>query len=248
MIIPYALFTFAVSALIFILIAINGQKRHPEDFNNNETFAFNQNITSNIVPQNLMETKNLVKENKQNDDKKDNDKTKRKPKSTTKIETKNNTPNTEKEVIAISEGFKFLTDIPLDSELQSFIYNMCVQNNIEYELILALIWRESQFNPDLTYYNTNGTTDSGLMQINDVHRENLKKKGINNLFDPKQNIKAGIGIITPYLKKYDDKTALMAYQKGVSGMKSYKKRGIDATKAVNEIISKRNTYKNLLDS
>ncbi|MCL2013385.1 MAG: lytic transglycosylase domain-containing protein [Oscillospiraceae bacterium] len=144
-----------------------------------------------------------------------------------------------------TENFVYLPGVPLDKELQKYIYTLCEKNNIEYELLLALIWGESRFMTEAVNQNTNGTVDRGLMQINEIHKEKLSKKGIDNLFDPKQNILAGISILKPLLDKYDEKTALMAYQKGVKGMMAYKAQGVEETRAVKNILIRRNMYKTM---
>ena len=59
-----------------------------------------------------------------------------------------------------------------------------------------IMWRESNCRYGLTNYNTDGTTDWGLMQINDTNVEMLKSKGIistaEELFNPYINLKASL--------------------------------------------------------
>lgn len=76
---------------------------------------------------------------------------------------------------------------------------MCDENEISYELVLAVMYLESRFDVEaVNYANSNGTRDYGLMQINsrykDVHAENA---GIDNfnVFDPYENIKVGINVL-----------------------------------------------------
>lgn len=114
--------------------------------------------------------------------------------------------------------FRYL-DIPLSRELQRYTYQKCREYGLEYEMVLAVMWRESGFQTQAVGYNTNGTRDSGLMQINDVNRRwLLDRHGISDLLDPYQNITAGTAILADYFSKYGENHALMAYQYGEQGM------------------------------
>ncbi len=136
--------------------------------------------------------------------------------------------------------------IPLSPKLQQFTYDLCEQNDVPYPLVLAIIEHESNFNSKAVHQNTNGTTDSGLMQINDIAKEHIKKSfGVTNLMDPKQNIKAGIGILSDYLKDYNLNDAVMAYALGETGMSNARKSGRTSTKATSEILSLMAEYETL---
>jgi hypothetical protein len=64
----------------------------------------------------------------------------------------------------------------------------------QVENAMAVLQGESSGNPNATNSNTNGTTDRGLFQINDVHTQELKDRGIisseDDLYDPETNVKA----------------------------------------------------------
>lgn len=53
---------------------------------------------------------------------------------------------------------------------------------------LAIMKCESGGNPKATNYNTNGTRDSGLFQINSVHAKKVNGD-LDSLYDPKVNIR-----------------------------------------------------------
>ena len=38
-------------------------------------------------------------------------------------------------------------DLPLSEELQRYTYNRCQELGLEYEMVLAIMWRESRFQP-----------------------------------------------------------------------------------------------------
>lgn len=64
-------------------------------------------------------------------------------------------------------------------------------------ILRAIAEVESGFNPKATNKNTNGSIDMGMMQINSIHLDRLKKFGIekNALFDACQNIYVGAYIL-----------------------------------------------------
>lgn len=123
-------------------------------------------------------------------------------------------------------------DIPLDTELQRYTYDLCVEYGVEeyYPLMLAVMWHESNFNEKVV----SKTNDYGLMQINKINHKWLSEKlGITDFLDAKQNIKAGVYMLSTYLLKYKDiDKALMAYNLGEAGARRYWKAGKYTTKYV----------------
>lgn len=117
-------------------------------------------------------------------------------------------------------------DIPLSEELQYYTYIRCVDLGIAeyYELILATMWQESNFNPELI----SNTNDYGLMQINKCNHDWLSKElNITDFLDPYQSIDAGTHIFASLLLKYEDPhKALMAYNFGEAGARKHWDRGI----------------------
>jgi soluble lytic murein transglycosylase-like protein len=71
-------------------------------------------------------------------------------------------------------------------------------------LIWAIAKTESEFNPRAIGKNTNGTTDIGLMQINDTWLKRLSKFGITRtqLFDPCVSVEIGAWILAHNFKTY----------------------------------------------
>jgi hypothetical protein len=64
-------------------------------------------------------------------------------------------------------------NIELSEELQEYTYAMCLNYGIvdHYELVLAMMWHESNFTPDVI----SRTNDYGIMQINVCNHEWLSK-------------------------------------------------------------------------
>lgn len=99
-------------------------------------------------------------------------------------------------------------------------------------------WGENPtFDPELIHKNSNGTIDTGLMQINSCRNDELKEIGITNLKDPKQNITAGVFIIST-LNKYEGEQKYMAYNMGESGMKKAVSRGTNSTAYSRKVLSR----------
>lgn len=129
-------------------------------------------------------------------------------------------------------------DIPLSKELQLYTYTKCEDLGIGnyYELVLAMMWQESDFKPD----TISKTKDYGLMQINICNHEWLSEElGITDFLDPYQSIDAGTHIIASLLLKYQDPhKALMAYNYGEAGARSHWNRGIYTSSYSREVAGK----------
>lgn len=85
-------------------------------------------------------------------------------------------------------------NIALPVEQQQYAYNICKKYGIEYELLLAVMYKESRFNPNAT-----GSNAYGLCQI---HGSNLSmlsyRLGISSLYDPYDNMTAGAYLLSTY--------------------------------------------------
>lgn len=134
----------------------------------------------------------------------------------------------------------YIPEIPLDKELQKYTYDLCLEKNIDYELVLAVMWRESRFEFDATGYNANGTQDSGIMQINDINKEWIAKElDITDLYDPYQNILAGITMLADFINTYGEHDGLMSYGAGAVGMTRLKNKGFTTLDSVQLALDKR---------
>lgn len=145
----------------------------------------------------------------------------------------------------VAEVNFYIEEIPLSYELQEYSYQTCLEHNIQYELFLAVMWKESRFEHDQVYVNTNGTTDTGLMQINDVNRTLLAEVlNITDLRDPQQNIRAGAYLLADLLHKYEETNALVAYQFGEGGMVKREQNGQPPPEVILQTIEKRDEFVN----
>jgi len=77
-----------------------------------------------------------------------------------------------------------------------------VEYSISPQILKAIAKVESNFNPRAVNWNTNGTYDFGVMQINSSWYYTLGKEWWMTLGDPCSNIKGGARILSGCMKKY----------------------------------------------
>ena len=101
---------------------------------------------------------------------------------------------------------------PTDAEMRRYaaiIRGACRANGVEGELVHAMIWAESSFNP-------NAVSPAGAGGLMQLMPETARSYGVRDVFDPEQNIRAGVKIMGQLLAQFDgDKElALAAYNAG----------------------------------
>ena len=147
----------------------------------------------------------------------------------------NTIPVTEEvEELKDEDGFVYY-DIPLKLDIQRHIFDECQLHGVPYELAMAVMYVETggTYKTDLK----SKTNDSGLFQINDVHKQWLKESGITDLYNPYQNSSAGIWILKDALSKGDNiHTSLMVYNMGHGGAKKLWKKGIYSSKYSRKVV------------
>lgn len=125
-----------------------------------------------------------------------------------------------------------LQHVKLDEKLQDFIYEKTLQHDIDYEMFMALIKTESNFDPTVVYHNTNGTTDHGLVQMNSVNIERLSAKldlEKVDLYNPYHSVLLGIEELKESRKYWEDtysgekleQVMFMSFNMGNYGMKKF---------------------------
>lgn len=106
--------------------------------------------------------------------------------------------------------------IPLSEDLQLYTYNKCIEYGIPdcYELVLAMMWQESNYTANFISSNK-----YGIMQINSCNQSWLVDLlGPIDFLDARDNINAGVYILSKLLIKYGSvHKALMAYNMGEHG-------------------------------
>lgn len=138
-----------------------------------------------------------------------------------------------------------LYDIPLSEELQQYTFYICRHYDISeyYEMVLALMWHESDFTVDAI----SSTDDYGLMQINKCNHKDLQENlGIVDILDPQSNIDGGVYILSTLIEKYEDMhKVLMAYNMGPSKAREHWSNGTYTSKYSRAVESKIDLLKEL---
>lgn len=127
--------------------------------------------------------------------------------------------------------------IPLEAEIQEFTYRRCEEKGLDYEMVLAVMERESRFDPKAI----SATEDYGIMQINQCNHEWLKEEiGITDFLDAKQSITAGTEILGRLAAKYaDPHQILMAYNMREAGAGRIWKEGTMTSAYSRDIMARR---------
>lgn len=115
---------------------------------------------------------------------------------------------------AVDDEFEPL-NVPLDEEIQEFVYYLSKGYCVDWLFVMAIIQQESNYQADAI----STTNDYGLMQINKINHEYITETiGVTDFLDPYQNVRAGLWIIRNLFEKYDDPCmVLMAYNMGEAG-------------------------------
>lgn len=135
-------------------------------------------------------------------------------------------------------------DCPLDESTQQGIYDICEQYGVEFELIMAMIERESQFNANAVGDNGNSV---GLMQIQERwHYGLMEELGVSDLYNPLDNVRVGTALISQYIEESGSVTyALMKYNGGAAYANRKTAAG-EVSEYAAEIIETMKQYKSTL--
>ncbi|WP_379354955.1 MULTISPECIES: lytic transglycosylase domain-containing protein [unclassified Paenibacillus] len=94
-----------------------------------------------------------------------------------------------------------INNIPLSEEILDYTYKLANESGISYELVLAIMKTESEFNEDVV----SATKDYGLLQINQSNIKSFAKAaGVRNVdpLDSKDNIAMGVYYLSYLREKY----------------------------------------------
>lgn len=136
-------------------------------------------------------------------------------------------------------------DVSLSSKLQDYTYEVCQEYGVDFDLVIAIMDGESEYEIKALGINNNGTTDHGLMQINSGNHEWLKEElGITDFFDPEQNILCGVFMLADIMERHDDvHEILMSYNMGEKRMRELKREGVYSSKYSRKVVKRMNTLK-----
>lgn len=106
-----------------------------------------------------------------------------------------------------------LFDIPLEDDLQTYIFEQAEERDVDPAIVIAIIKRESNF--DILAVGDEGNS-LGLMQIQPRWSiDRMKELECDNLLDPYQNVEVGIDILADLMEEEEPlEWVLMAYNGG----------------------------------
>lgn len=115
-------------------------------------------------------------------------------------------------------------NVPMDEELQRFVFYLSAGYDIDFTLVMAMIQQESSFQTDVI----SNSNDYGLMQINEMNHPYLTEQlGITDFTEPHNNIRSGMFILRKLFEKYESpEKVLMAYNMGEYGASILWNQGI----------------------
>lgn len=121
------------------------------------------------------------------------------------------------EAALVEQGY-FREDVPLDYDTQALLRAACDESGIEYELALAVIWKETTFR---NVVGDNGNS-FGYMQVQPRwHGDRMERLGVTDLMDPFSNFRVGCDYLAELLGKYPMAQALTCYNTGRPGHNQY---------------------------
>lgn len=125
--------------------------------------------------------------------------------------------------VAMPEVLEYY-DVPLEDNLQSFIFGRCERHGFDPAIVFAMIDVESKFDRDAI--GDRGAS-YGLMQIQPKwHAERMARLGCDDLLDPYQNVEVGIDILAELVTMDRGlEWALMAYNGGYSYANAFVSKG-----------------------
>lgn len=104
--------------------------------------------------------------------------------------------------------------VPLEQDLQDYIVSKSIEAGVSPCVVFGIIDVETYgtFNPELVGDNGNSF---GLMQIyRSCHEDRIQRLGIDNLYDPYQNVTVGIDLLGELLRSYTIEETLNFYNSG----------------------------------
>ena len=115
-------------------------------------------------------------------------------------------------------------DVPMDEDLQEFVFYLSKAYSIDFTLVMAMIQQESGFQADVI----SGSDDYGLMQINKINHPYITETlGITDFLEPYNNVRSGMFILRNLFDKYENPSkVLMAYNMGETGASRLWEQGI----------------------
>lgn len=133
------------------------------------------------------------------------------------------------------------------SNLKQYTQEICAEYDVDYPLVLAIIYNESRFQSGAIHKNDNGTTDYGLMQVNEVNYqwlyENIGIDSMSELLDDKIGIRCGVALLSYHINAAGNETlGLLRYQVGEGAYRRMIKRGKYSNDTYERVVEYWNEY------
>jgi soluble lytic murein transglycosylase-like protein len=121
----------------------------------------------------------------------------------------------------------------LSIELQEFTYNACKAYGVNYDMVLAIMEVESQFNNIIS----DDGNDYGICQINKINHAWLAEEhDLTDMLDERQNITACVLILADIQEEFTaPNEILMAYNLGKGGARDKLSEGVTSTYYVEKV-------------
>ena len=136
--------------------------------------------------------------------------------------------------------FKYQVQEPVKTtktEIQRLVTDSCTKHGVDPKLVMALIQQESGF-------NQNALSKAGAQGLMQLMPATAKSLGVQNAFNPEQNIEGGVKYLKGLLDRFHGNKilALAAYNAGPNAVKKY--NGVPPYKETQNYV--RNILKNYL--
>lgn len=142
--------------------------------------------------------------------------------------------------LGLCEDTYLREDIPLSYELQAMLYGACLEFEVPYELALAVIEQETNFQ------NVTGDdgASEGYMQVQQrFHKDRMDELGVTDLMDPESNFRVACHYLRDLFDRYGDThKVLMAYNAGPSGAAKLWSEGIMTSSYSRSVMERMQKY------
>lgn len=142
--------------------------------------------------------------------------------------------------LGLCEDTYLREDIPLDYATQMLLYGACLEFEVPYELALAVIEQETNFQ------NVTGDdgASEGYMQVQQrFHKDRMDELGVTDLMDPESNFRVACHYLRELFDRYGDThKVLMAYNAGPSGAAKLWSEGIMTSSYSRSVMERMQKY------
>ncbi len=136
----------------------------------------------------------------------------------------------------------YLDSIPLSRELQRHTYELCRELEVEYPLVLGVMYVESRFQTDALREGESADM-VGVMQINSRYLpSHYKNYGVDNAYEPEDNITIGVNMLAQSIRRNGVVYGLMEYNMGIVNMRRCREEGVASTGYTEQVLAKRYEY------